>query len=233
MHYHRPSNERGQADHGWLKSKHSFSFANYYDPNHMQFGPLRVINEDRVAPGKGFDAHPHHDMEIISYVVEGTLEHRDSMGQISIIKPGDVQRMSAGTGIQHSEYNASQTDPVHFLQIWIMPEQRGLKPSYAQRHFEDLNGQLRLVASKEARDGAISINADVDLYASKLVANEVVSFYLRPKRGLWVQLIHGSLSIGQTQMQAGDGLALSQLESVDITACEASEFILFDVPLDD
>ena len=231
MQYHRPSAARGHADHGWLSSRHTFSFANYYDPKHMQFGLLRVINEDHVKAGRGFDAHPHRDMEIISYVVDGALEHRDSMGEISIIRKGDVQRMSAGTGVVHSEYNASKTDAVHFLQIWIMPEQQGLKPGYAQQHFTDLDGALRLVASRDGRDGAISINADVDLYASRLAAGESTALPLRAGRGAWLQVIDGEVTANAQVLAAGDGLALADERSVDIAAGVQSEFILFDLPL--
>lgn len=231
MKHFRPSDTRGHADHGWLKSKHSFSFANYYDPGYMGFGPLRVINEDRVAPGRGFDAHPHRDMEIISYVVDGALEHRDSMGEVSVIKPGDVQRMSAGTGVVHSEYNASKTKPVHFLQIWILPEEQGLKPSYAQKHFEDLNGKLRLVASNDGRDGSIPIHADVNLYASKLDSDAQVNLPLKGKRGVWVQVIKGLVTVNDQPLESGDGLALAEVDAIAITAMEDSEFLLFDMAL--
>lgn len=231
MKHFRPSDARGHADHGWLKSKHSFSFADYYDPGYMGFGPLRVINEDRVAPGRGFGAHPHRDMEIISYVVSGALEHRDSMGQASVIEPGDVQRMSAGTGVTHSEYNASKSDPVHFLQIWIMPDQKGLKPSYEQRHFDDTNGTLRLVASPDGREGSISLNADVDLYVSKLDSDARVNLPLAPKRGVWVQVVKGRVTVNDQPLDAGDGLALAETETITITALDDSEFLLFDMAL--
>jgi redox-sensitive bicupin YhaK (pirin superfamily) len=231
MKHFRPSDARGNADHGWLKSKHSFSFADYYDPNHMGFGPLRVINEDRVAPGRGFGAHPHRDMEIISYVVDGALEHRDSMGQVAEINPGEVQRMSAGTGVVHSEYNASKTDPVHFLQIWIMPDQQGLKPSYAQQHYDDLDGSLRLVASNDGRDGSISIHADVNLYASKLRSDARVELPLKKKRGVWVQVIKGLVTVNDQPLESGDGLALADVNKVAISAMDNSEFLLFDMAL--
>ena len=231
MKHFRPSDARGHADHGWLQSKHSFSFANYHDPGYMGFGPLRVINEDRVAPGRGFGAHPHRDMEIVSYVIEGGLEHKDSMGQISTITPGDVQRMSAGTGVTHSEYNASKTQPVHFLQIWILPDQQGLKPSYDQKHFDDLDGQLRLVASAAGANGSITLNADVNLYASKLKSDHKVSLTTNSKRGLWVQVIKGSLSVNDQSLHAGDGLALAEIEKLNITATDDSEFLLFDMAL--
>ena len=231
MKHFRPSDARGHADHGWLKSKHSFSFADYYDPGYMGFGPLRVINEDRVAPGRGFGAHPHRDMEIISYVVDGALEHRDSMGEVSVIKPGDVQRMSAGTGVVHSEYNASKTNPVHFLQIWIMPDEQGLKPSYAQQHFDNLNGTLRLVASNDGRDGSISIHADVNLYASKLDTDAQVNLPLTGQRGVWVQVIKGLVTVNDQPLESGDGLALAGVRDVTISAMENSEFLLFDMAL--
>lgn len=231
MKHFRPSDARGHADHGWLKSKHSFSFADYYDPGYMGFGPLRVINEDRVAPGRGFDTHPHRNMEIISYVIDGALEHRDSMGEVSVIKPGDVQRMSAGTGVFHSEYNASKTDPVHFLQIWILPDEQGLKPSYAQQHYDDLDGRLRLVASNDGRDGSISIHADVNLYASKLDADAQVSLPLKRKRGVWVQVVKGLVTVNDQPLESGDGLALAEVRDVTITAMENSEFLLFDMAL--
>ena len=231
MTHFRPSDARGHADQGWLKSKHSFSFADYYDPGYMGFGPLRVINEDRVAPDRGFGAHPHRDMEIISYVVAGALEHRDSMGEVSVIKPGDVQRMSAGTGVVHSEYNASKSDPVHFLQIWIMPDQRGLKPGYAQQHFDDLNGKLRLVASNDGRDGSISIHADVNLYASKLNADAQVTLPLSDKRGVWVQVVTGLVTVNDQPLESGDGLDLAEVPEVKISPMENSEFLLFDMGL--
>lgn len=231
MKHFRPSEARGHADHGWLKTKHSFSFADYYDPGYMGFGPLRVINEDRVAPGRGFGAHPHRDMEIISYVVAGALEHRDSMGKVSVIKPGDVQRMSAGTGVVHSEYNASKSDPVHFLQIWIMPDEQGLKPSYAQQHYDDLDGRLRLVASNDGRDESISIHADVKLYASKLNRDALVELPLKKKRGVWVQVIKGLVTVNDQPLESGDGLALAEVENIVISAMEDSEFLLFDMAL--
>lgn len=231
MKHFRPSAARGQADHGWLKSMHSFSFANYYDPDHMGFGPLRVINEDKVAPGRGFGAHPHKNMEIISFVVAGGLEHRDSMGQVSVIEPGDVQRMSAGTGVMHSEYNASKTDAVHFLQIWILPREQDLTPGYDQRHFPDLDGKLRLVASPEGRDGSISLNADVDLYASRMSPGDQAELPIRRTRGVWVQVINGHISVDGAQLESGDGLALADVPNVHVTALERSEFLLFDMAL--
>src|SRR5271157_1626012 len=186
----RKSEERGTANFGWLDSKHSFSFGGYYDPRHMGFGPLRVLNEDRVAPGGGVHTHPQRDMEIITYVIEGGLAHRDSTGTSSVIRPGDVQRMSAGTGVRHSEYNASQTDPVRFLQIWIIPERQGLRPGYEQKTFAEAEkrGKLRLVGSRDGRDGSLTIHQDVDLYATALGRGERVSLALRAGRGVWVQV---------------------------------------------
>ncbi|WP_310619473.1 pirin family protein [Flexibacterium corallicola] len=231
MKYHRPSNERGRGFHGWLDSRHTFSFANYYDAGHMGFGPLRVINEDKVLAGHGFDTHPHRNMEIISYVVEGALEHRDSMGEVAIIKRGDVQRMSAGTGVYHSEYNASKENPVHFLQIWIMPDTKNISPTYAQKRFEDLDGKLRLVASHDGRDGSISIHASVDLYASKLKEKEIAHLQIGKDRGVWVQLVHGQIFVNGQLLEAGDGLALAKTPDVSIVAEDSSEFLLFDMAL--
>src|SRR3954470_15502075 len=193
----RKSEERGRANFGWLDSKHSFSFGHYHDAKNMGFGPLRVINDDRVAPGGGFPTHPHSDMEIISYVLEGALEHKDSLGTGSVIRPGDVQRMSAGTGIRHSEFNASETKPVHFLQIWIIPERRGLAPSYDQKAFADdeKRGKLRLVGSRDGRNGSVIIHRDVDLYASLLSAGEIVTHELSAGRGAWVQVARGSVTL--------------------------------------
>lgn len=203
----RKADERGGANFGWLNSKHTFSFGHYYDPNHMGFGPLRVINDDRVAPGGGFPAHPHSDMEIISYVLEGALEHKDSIGTGSVIRPGDLQRMSAGTGIRHSEYNASKTEPVHFLQIWIVPEKEGLKPGYEQKSFSDAEkrGRLRLIGSRNGRDGSVTIHQDVDLYATLLSKGESVAHELRAGRGGWVHVALGSVSLNGTRLEEGDG----------------------------
>ncbi len=227
----RKSEERGPADFGWLKSRHSFSFGRYYDPDFMGFGPLRVINEDRVAPGAGFPMHPHADMEIISYVLDGALEHRDSLGTGSVIRPGDVQRMSAGTGIRHSEFNHSDTDPVHFLQIWIEPEQAGIAPSYEQRHFEpaEKRGRLRLVGSRDGRDGSVTIHRDVDLYAGRFDAGEAALHRLDPGRRAWVQMLRGGAVVAGTRLDAGDGLALSEVDSLTIDNGEDAEMLLFDI----
>jgi redox-sensitive bicupin YhaK (pirin superfamily) len=227
----RRSAERGHADHGWLRSLHTFSFADYYDPRQMGFGPLRVINEDRVAPGAGFGTHSHRDMEIISYVLEGGLEHKDSMGTGSVLRPGDVQRMSAGTGVAHSEYNASKTDPVHFLQIWIVPEQRGLTPSYEERAFPaaERQGRLRLIGSRDGRDGSLTIHQDVELYAALLAAGERVAYNARAGRGLWIQVARGKVELAGTALEAGDAAALSEPAALELLASEAAELLLFDL----
>lgn len=227
----RPSEARGQAHHGWLDTFHSFSFAHYFDPAHMGFRALRVINEDEIAPGTGFPTHGHHDMEIVTYVVEGALEHKDSMGEHSLIRPGDVQRMSAGTGVRHSEYNASRAEPLKLLQIWLLPEQEGTDPGYEQKNFtyEDKLNRLRLVVARDGRDGALSIRQDVDLYASVLEAGKQVALPLRSGRGAWLQLISGALSVNGQTMNVGDGLALEEVAEVAVTAGEDAEFLLFDL----
>ena len=206
----RHSQDRGLANFGWLDSRHTFSFGHYHDPNFMGFGPLRVINEDRVQPGRGFDTHGHRDMEIISYVLDGALEHKDSMGNGSVIRPGDVQRMSAGTGVRHSEFNASETEPVHFLQIWILPEKQGLEPGYEQRHFaaDEKRGQLRLVGSRDGREGAVTIHQDSDLYATLLGEGDTVSHELAAGRKGWVQIARGSAMLNDKQLNPGDGAAV-------------------------
>ena len=203
----RHAEDRGLANLGWLNSRHSFSFGQYYDPNFMGFGPLRVINEDRVQPGQGFDTHGHQDMEIISYVLDGALEHKDSLGNGSVIRPGDVQRMTAGTGVRHSEFNASDSDPVHFLQIWILPEQDGLKPGYEQQTFSDQErrGRLRLVGSRDGRDGSVTIHQDVDLYATVLADGQRVGHELAGGRRAWVQVARGSVKLNERQLYPGDG----------------------------
>jgi len=228
----RRSAERGLADHGWLKSFHSFSFADYHDPRHMGFGPLRVINEDRVEPGMGFGAHSHRDMEIISYVLEGGLAHRDSMGNGSVLKPGDVQRMSAGTGVTHSEYNASDREPVHFLQIWIEPDVRGVKPGYQETHFDPASkrGRLRLVASPDGREGSVTIHQDASLYAALVDGAEAVEFAQRPGRRTYVHLVRGSAAVNGERLEAGDALKLSSAEGVRIDGARDAEVLLFDLP---
>jgi redox-sensitive bicupin YhaK (pirin superfamily) len=220
----RRANERGHANHGWLDTNHSFSFADYYDPANMGFGPLRVLNEDRVAPGKGFPPHSHRDMEIISYVLEGALEHKDSMGNGSIIRPGDVQRMSAGTGVTHSEYNASKSEPVHFLQIWIVPEKQGLPAGYEQKQFSDLRGQWRLVASPDGKDGSVTIRQNARLYAAVL-AGETLTW--QGSRG-WLQVARGEAKVGDTSLAAGDGLAF---EKETLSVHGNCEVLLFDLPV--
>jgi redox-sensitive bicupin YhaK (pirin superfamily) len=229
---HLKAEDRGRADLGWLDSRHSFSFGHYYDPQRMGFGPLRVINDDRVAPGAGFPTHPHNDMEIISYVLDGGLAHRDSLGTGSVIRPGDVQRMSAGTGIRHSEYNASQTDPVHFLQIWIIPERNGLKPGYEQKHFspESKRGQLRLIGSQDGRDGSVTIHRDVDLYASLLDDGGTVTHRVAPGRVAWVQVAGGRVSLNGTELVAGDGVALDGADPIVLRGGkDGAEVLLFDM----
>ena len=227
----RPANERGLANLGWLNSRHTFSFGHYYDPQFMGFGPLRVINEDKVKPGQGFGTHGHSDMEIISYVLDGALEHKDSLGTGSIIRPGDVQRMSAGTGVRHSEYNASDTDPVHFLQIWIMPEANGLEPSYEQKTFsaEEKQGVLRLVGSRDGRDGSVTIHQDVNLYSSLLNANDAVSLELGEGRHGWVQVARGAVRLNGNELTAGDGVALRGQQTVSIDGIDDAEILLFDM----
>ena len=228
----RPSDARGQADFGWLESKHTFSFGSYFDPNHIGFGALRVINEDRVAPGAGFGTHPHKDMEIISYVVEGALEHKDSIGTGSVIRPGELQRMTAGTGISHSEYNASNSDPVHFLQIWIVPEADGLTPGYEQRAFpaETRTNALRLLGSRDGRDGSVTIHQDADLFGSVLNADHNLSFDVAAGRKVWLQVVKGSLSADGQSLGAGDGLGILDTGALSLTATETAEFLLFDLP---
>jgi quercetin 2,3-dioxygenase len=227
----RRSEERGSANFGWLDSKHTFSFGGYHDPDHMGFGPLRVINEDRVAPGGGFPTHPHRDMEIISYVVEGALAHRDSTGASSVIRPGDVQRMSAGTGVRHSEYNASEADPVHFLQIWIVPERQGLKPGYEQKTFaaEEKRGRLRLVGSRDGREGSVVIHQDVDFYATLLEPGKPVTHRMAAGRGAWVQLVDGVLTVNGELLRAGDGVATSGAGELRLEARAATEALVFDM----
>jgi quercetin 2,3-dioxygenase len=229
----RPADERGIANFGWLDSRHSFSFGHYYDPKHMGFGPLRVINEDRVRPGGGFDTHGHRDMEIISYVLEGALAHKDSIGTGSVIRPGDVQRMSAGSGIRHSEYNHSDSEPVHFLQIWLLPDEDGLTPSYEQKTFADSEkrGRLRLVASRDGREGSVRIHQDADLYASLLDKDEAVTHGLAAGRRSWIQVVRGAVAVNGKDLRAGDGAAVSALPELTVTAtADGSEFLLFDLP---
>lgn len=228
----RKANDRGFADHGWLKSRHTFSFAAYYDPAHVGFGPLRVINEDRVAGGGGFGRHPHADMEILSYVISGALEHEDSMGNRAVIKPGELQRMSAGSGVTHAEFNSSATDPVHFLQIWITPNQRGQAPSYAQKDFSRQldGGEWVLVASPDGRDQSLSIRQDAYVLIARPRAAQSLRFDVKAGRGAWVQVVKGSLTIGADTLIAGDAIATDQTGPRDVRATEDSELILFDLP---
>lgn len=227
----RQGSDRGHANHGWLDSYHTFSFANYYDPNHMGFRALRVINEDWVQPGKGFGTHGHRDMEIITYVLEGALEHKDSLGNGAVITPGEVQRMSAGTGIMHSEFNSSSTEPVHLLQIWLLPDQQGLQPSYEQRTFplEERLGKLRLIAAKDGRDGAVTIHSDVDLYSAVLQKGDRLAYQLQPDRYGWLQVARGEASLNGYNLKAGDAVALSQADSLKISTDTDAEILLFDL----
>ncbi len=228
----RRSTERGHAQHGWLDSFHSFSFAEYHDPAHMGFGPLRVINEDRVQPAQGFGAHGHRDMEIISYVLDGGLAHKDSMGNGSVIRPGDVQRMSAGTGVRHSEYNASQVDPVHFLQIWIEPATRGIAPSYEEKRFEagSKRGRLRLIASPDGAEGSVTIHQDARLYASILDGEDRVEHGVVPGRRAYVHVIKGEVEANGERLAAGDALKVTRADPVVLEKAKAAEILLFDLP---
>lgn len=223
--------ERGASNFGWLDSKHTFSFGHYYDPHNMGFGALRVINEDIVKGGAGFGTHPHDNMEIISYVLDGALQHKDSLGTGSVIRPGDVQRMTAGTGIAHSEFNASRSDPVHFLQIWVLPEKRGLEPGYEQKSFppEDRKGRLQLVGARDGRDGAVSIHQDLDLFVVNLDKGDAVSHALRPRRKAWVQVTRGAVAVNGTTVAQGDGAALTDEAEVAIAANDNAEVLLFDL----
>lgn len=227
----RHAEERGLASLGWLNSRHTFSFGHYFDPKHMGFGSLRVINEDRVQPGRGFGTHGHENMEIISYVLDGALKHKDSIGNGSVIRPGDVQRMSAGSGVRHSEFNASTTDLVHFLQIWILPETRGLEPSYEQTHFasEEKRGRLRLVGSKDGRDGSVTIHQDVDLYATLLHEGEAVRHTLAEGRRGWVQVAQGSAMLNGDQLYPGDGVAVEGTTELTLNGTSETELLVFDM----
>ena len=228
---HRKAQDRGRADFGWLDSRHSFSFGQYHDPAHMGFGALRVINDDRVAAGGGFDTHGHKDMEIFSYVLEGELAHRDSLGSGSVIRPGDVQLMSAGTGIRHSEFNASEENPVHFLQIWIMPEKQGLSPAYAEKHFPEgeRRNQLKLIVSPDGRDGSLKIHQDAAIHAGLLEEGAKLTKTLKPDRRYWLQVAKGALDVNGEAVMEGDGLAVVKEESLRVTAKVPSEILLFDL----
>ncbi len=228
----RSASARGQANFGWLDSRHTFSFGSYYDPAHMGFGHLRVINEDNVAPSQGFPTHSHRDMEIISYVIDGVLEHKDNLGNGSIIRPGDVQRMSAGSGISHSEYNGSHDRPVHFLQIWVLPEKQGIEPGYEQIYVgpEEKQGQLRLVGSRDGRDGSITIHQHVNLYATQLTRGEQVDHRLGANRVAWLQAVGGSILLNGQVLRAGDGAAIADVATLSIQGeSDAAECLLFDM----
>ncbi|GIZ51282.1 pirin family protein [Noviherbaspirillum aridicola] len=228
----RKSEDRGHADHGWLDSRHSFSFADYYDPAHMGFGPLRVINEDRVAAGGGFGTHGHRDMEIISYVLDGELAHRDSMGNGSVIRPGDVQRMSAGRGVMHSEFNHSSDRSTHFLQIWIEPNVHGITPSYEEKRFEpaEKRGRLRLIASPDGAEGSVLIHQDARVYAGLFDGDERASLALAPARRCYVHVARGAASINGHRLETGDALKLQDERAIDIVSASNAEIILFDLP---
>ena len=227
----RRAEDRGLADHGWLLSRHTFSFADYNDPRHMGFRGLRVINEDRVQPGRGFGTHGHRDMEIVSYVLDGALRHKDSMGTGSVIVPGDVQRMSAGTGVMHSEFNASNTEAVHFLQIWLLPSKRGIAPGYEQKSFdtEGRKGRLRLVASPDGSDGSVTVQSDVRLYASLLDRGQVVQHVVNPSRHAWIQIARGSIQAGGVELLAGDGASTSEAGPLRLEGAEPAEVLVFDL----
>ena len=226
----RKSGERGHANHGWLDSYHTFSFADYYDPKHTNFRALRVINEDFIAPGMGFGTHPHSDMEIITYIVKGALQHRDSMGNSAVMRAGDIQRISAGSGIMHSEFNASKSEPVHLLQIWLVPDQKGVEPGYVENSFAKAErGTLHLATSKTGRDGSIPIHQDADLYFSKLDAGQKTGLALRPGRHAWLQLIEGELDANGSRLKAGDAAGFSQTDALKLSAVDSAHFLLFDL----
>jgi hypothetical protein len=228
----RKSCERGHANHGWLDTYHTFSFADYYDPAHMGFGPLRVINEDRVEPGKGFGTHGHRDMEIITVVLDGGLQHRDNLGNGSVIRPGDVQRMSAGTGVLHSEFNASDKEPVHFLQIWIEPSARGVRPGYEQKHFgaEGRRGRLRLLASSDGRDESVTIHQDARIYVADLAPDEAVTHDLEAGRRAYVHVARGAIILNGTPLEAGDGASIVDETTLNLSGLQESQVLLFELP---
>ena len=227
----RRAEDRGVANRGWLDSRHTFSFGDYQDPDHMGFGTLRVINEDEIRPGRGFGTHGHQDMEIVTYILDGALEHKDSMGNGSVLRPGEVQRMSAGTGIEHSEFNPSPTDPVHLLQIWIVPERKGLEPGYEQKSFpeHERRGTLRLVGARDGRDGALTIHQDVDLYAAILEDGAGVTHAPRPGRKAWVQVARGAVRLNGRPLSQGDGAAVSDERTLTFTGTPDAEVLLFDM----
>ncbi len=227
----RPSAERGHFDFGWLNTRHTFAFGDYRDPEHTQFRALRVLNEDRIAPSQGFGTHPHQDMEILTWVLEGALEHKDSQGGGGTIRPGELQRMSAGTGILHSEFNASATDPVHLLQIWILPEAQNLAPRYGQTAFpqEGRRNRFQLLASRSGREGSLDIHQDAELHVADLEAGKALEYLLAPARSAWIQVARGGITLNGLSLGAGDGAAISQETSLDIAAAEASQLLLFDL----
>ena len=227
----RRSNERGHANHGWLDSHHTFSFADYHDPKHMGFGALRVINDDRVAPGQGFGTHGHRDMEIVSYVLGGALAHKDSMGTGSVLRPGDVQRMSAGTGVRHSEFNGSDKEEVHFLQIWIVPEKSGDKPGYEEKKFTDAEkrGRLRLIASRDGSEGSVTIFQDASIHAGLFAKGESARYELTPGRQAWVQVASGEVVVNGETLREGDGAAITGETAIQLQGTTGGEVLLFDV----
>jgi quercetin 2,3-dioxygenase len=228
----RPQAARGMAKFDWLDSRHTFSFGNYYDPQHMGFASLRVINEDKIMPAKGFGTHGHRDMEIVTYVLAGELSHQDSMGNGSIIRPGDVQRMSAGTGITHSEFNASDTESVHLLQIWILPDEIGIAPSYEEKHFsvEEKQGQLKLVGSKDGRDNSVTIHQDLDLYTASLQAGDLLTYTIKDHRAVWVQVAEGTVLLNEQLLESGDGAAITEENQIAIAGkVSNTEILLFDM----
>ena len=227
----RFGDKRGHSRFDWLDSRHTFSFGGYFDPNFVGFRSLRVINDDRVRPAKGFGTHSHRDMEIITYVLEGALAHKDSTGTSSVIRIGDVQRMSAGTGISHSEYNASQTEPVHFLQIWIIPDETGLPPGYEQRAFplDEQRGKWTLIAAKDGRDGSVTVHQDVDVWAARFSPGEQLNFSLKPSRNIWTQVARGAVKLNGMLLNAGDGAAISEESTLELKALDHAEILVFDL----
>jgi quercetin 2,3-dioxygenase len=227
----RKSDDRGHANHGWLDSRFTFSFADYDDPQHIHFRTLRVMNDDHIAAGAGFPTHPHRDMEIVTYVLQGALEHRDSMGNGSVIRPGDVQYMSAGTGVTHSEFNASDKEPVHLYQIWMFPDKKSYQPAYGQKHFAeaDKRGKLRLVVSPDGREGSVKIRQDNELYAAVLAPGESVQHTLKPERHAYVQVARGSVTLNSQTLEAGDGAAISEEKSITLAGVNDAEVLLFDL----
>lgn len=227
----RRSEERGHADHGWLDTYHTFSFNTYHDEKFMGFRSLRVINEDRIQPGMGFGTHPHHDMEIITYVIEGALEHKDNMGNGSVIRPGNVQRMSAGSGVMHSEFNPSSNEPVHLLQIWIMPERKGVEPGYEEKNFavDEKKDRFRLIASRDGRDQSVRIHQDANVYASVLEKENEITMPIQSGRHVWVQVISGNVQLGNYSLKPGDGASVSEEESIRLKGLETSEMLVFDL----